>query len=161
MVLSAFNAHLSMWYCLLHLNARMRSALTAVFKWLLCSFIWWCTIVNPALCWPVHKLLNDTQGFLKLIILFTNDRWVAAHFPIVNWPKEVKPTCIFLINLIQKQSYLFYRNDFLDQNFRIKFSAKKQQYLFSKCARFHFCSLIVCCGPQIWVNVPFCFLSFL
>ena len=42
--------------------------------------------------------------------------------------KKLSPICICLIDAIQNQSYMFYRNSLLNSNCCIIFSAKKQQY---------------------------------
>ena len=70
----------------------------------------------------------------------------------VKWPKEVEPLLYFLIELIQNPNFL------PDWNFRIKFSSKQQQYLFSICARFHFCWFIFCRDLQI--DLTSCFVSY-
>ena len=71
----------------------------------------------------------------------------------INWPTEVKPLLYFLTKLIQNPNIL------LDYNFRIQFSAKRQQYLFAICARFYFCWLIFCRDLQIGLDVLFRSLS--
>ena len=71
----------------------------------------------------------------------------------VKWPKEVEPLLYLLIELIQNPNVL------PDKTFSIKFSSKQQQYLFSVCARFHFCWFIFCRDLQTWLNVLFRSLS--
>ena len=82
---------------------------------------------------PVVTSSNSLFGMFMVCIAMN------AKINEINWPKEVKPHLYFPMDLIQNQSYLFYCNVLLDKNLSAKFSEKKQQYLFSTCARFHFC----------------------
>ena len=55
---------------------------------------------------------------------------------IYTGQKNLRPTCIFPIGLLQKQSSLFYPNLLLDSNCHAKVTVKKQRYLYSAYARF-------------------------
>ena len=58
---------------------------------------------------------------------------------IYTGQKNLSPTCILPIGLIQKQLYLFYSSLLLDLNCRTKFSVKKQRYMYFRYTRFRLC----------------------
>ena len=86
--------------------------------------------------------------------------WLNFDMRVI-WPMkscEMWNKSEIILGCAENQWYLFYCNFLLERNFHTKFSAKKQQYLFSTCARFHFCWFIFCWGSQIWVK-PYHFYS--
>ena len=75
-------------------------------------------------------------------------------FTQINCQKTLRTTCIFSLDLIQKQLYLFYRNILLDWIFRTKFSATEQNISSQHVLGFTTVDSLSNEAHKIWVKVP-------